>query len=179
MIEQGKIRPSWAVFSAREAGEKRPVKVTVFSRDAAKRQAAMELGADGFVDLTSSHSMLRAENSVDVFIDTCPRDSGCDFLRLCKINGTLVRVGIPSADQAGLQTSWHPLIFTSKKVAGSIACGSIRTKEMLHLVSSNLDFFCRPSSWTACKIMPFSEVNEAMKQLQEQQVESFRIVLKW
>ena len=154
-------------------------RVTVFSRDSSKHQAALDLGAD-FVDTSSPPAMMRAEGRIDVFIDTCPANTGIDsLLRLCKINGTLVRLGIPSAGEAELQASWHPLIFTSKKVAGSIACGSKRLKEMLHLVSTNLDFFCTSSSWAACKVVPFSEVNEAMRQLQEQRMEAFRIVLKW
>ena len=151
-------------------------KVTVFSQNHEKRQRALDLGADDFVDTSSTISMLRAANSIDVFIDTCPVNQDLDeMLRLCKINGTLVRVGIPFVQEEA-RASWHPLIFSAKKVTGSIACGTKHTKEMLHLVAND-DFSKTP--WAVAKVMPFSEVNEAMRLLQEQRMESFRIVLQW
>ncbi|CAE7264721.1 adhC2 [Symbiodinium sp. CCMP2456] len=163
-----------------QLAKKMAAKVTVFSASTGKREAALLVGADEFVDTASSASMMRAENSIDVFFDTSPVNTGLNqFMRLLKINGTFVRVGIPFASDAELQASWHPLIFSARKVVGSIACGRRRTKEMLHLVYNNLDFFSQSSAWTTSQIRPFSEVNEAMKQLQEQRMESFRIVLQW
>ncbi|CAE7658906.1 adhC2 [Symbiodinium necroappetens] len=163
-----------------QLAKKMGAKVTVFSASAGKREAALEVGADEFVSTASSASMMRAENSIDAFFDTSPVNAGLNqLMKLLKINGTLVRVGIPFAADAELQASWHPLIFSARKVVGSIACGRRRTKEMLHLVYNNLDFFSQSSAWTTSQIRPFSEVNEAMKQLQEQRMESFRIVLQW
>lgn len=163
-----------------QLAKKLGARVTVFSRSTAKRQAALAIGADGFVDTTDTAAMKAAEGTLDVFIDTCPVNQGVDhLLALCKIDGAVVRVGLPPASQQGLQTNWLPLVFTAKKVAGSIVCGSQRTNEMVKLVSENKDFFVGASPWAASTIIPFSQVNEAMDKLRQQSMDAYRIVLKW
>jgi len=163
-----------------QLSKKMGAQVSVFSRGTAKRDAALKIGADTFVDTTDADAMKAAEGSLDVFIDTCPVNNSVDqLLALVNIDGTVVRVGLPPANDQKFETGWLPMIFTAKKVAGSIVCGSKRMNEMLRLVSEDTEFFGDSDPWAASDVQPFSEVNEAMDKLSYQMMSAYRVVLKW
>ncbi|KAJ1631745.1 chaperonin 10-like protein [Pavlovales sp. CCMP2436] len=97
-------------------------------------------------------------------------------LKLSKLYGGK---GIPPASSQGLEADWIPIIFTGKKIGGSIVTGSQRMKLMLKLASEHLDFITDISESTQAVVRPFSEVNEAMESLMSQSSSAYRTVLQW
>eukprot|EP00302_Diacronema_sp_CCMP2436_P040185 CAMPEP_0180030326 /NCGR_PEP_ID=MMETSP0984-20121128/27315_1 /TAXON_ID=483367 /ORGANISM="non described non described, Strain CCMP 2436" /LENGTH=365 /DNA_ID=CAMNT_0021955389 /DNA_START=19 /DNA_END=1116 /DNA_ORIENTATION=+ len=154
-------------------------KVVAFSGSESKRAAAMAAGADVFVCTKDPKQMADAPK-VDVFLDTVPVNRPLsDVLPLLKFNGSYVRMGIPPASSQGLEADWIPIIFTGKKIGGSIVTGSQRMKLMLKLASEHLDFITDISESTQAVVRPFSEVNEAMESLMSQSSSAYRTVLQW
>ena len=71
--------------------------VTVISRNTTKKKASLDLNADGYIDMNNVEEMTDSQKKFDFIIDTigAPHDIG-SFLRLLKINGKLILLGIPS-----------------------------------------------------------------------------------
>ena len=99
---------------------------------------------------------------------------------MLKFNGTYCRVGIPQASDMDFKFSYIPLIFTQKKIAGSIVTGTRRMKRMLDMMTDELKTYEHdPEEWN-CKTVSFDQVNEVMDDLANgRNTTNWRYVLKW
>lgn len=156
--------------------------VTALSRSEGKRDKSLAIGADEFhACLADADKMNELAGKFDLIIDTSPANADvAPFMTMLKFNGTYCRVGIPLATDMDFKYSYIPLIFTQKKIAGSIVTGTRRMKRMLQLCLDQLGNYARdPEDWQA-KVVPFEEVNQVMEELKEgKNTKNYRYVLKW
>ena len=154
-------------------------RATAISRSAAKKEGCMADGAFGFLVSTDAEAMKAAAGSFDLIIDTAPVNSDVSqWLDLVKFDGVYCRVGIPSASDMEFKYNYIPLIFTQKKIVGSIVTGTARTRLMLDLAEANKDVFADKPEWHV-DVMDFKDCNEAMDMLVANKNPGFRILLKW
>jgi D-arabinose 1-dehydrogenase-like Zn-dependent alcohol dehydrogenase len=156
-------------------------RVTALSRGNAKKEKCLKVGADAFEGcLGDADKMNALAGKFDVIIDTSPANSDiAPFMSMLKVNGTYCRVGIPSASDMNFAYSYIPLIFTQKKIAGSIVTGTRRMKQMLDLTANNQDFFKDPEDWKA-EVVKFEDINEVMEKLSTgKNGNTKRYLLKW
>jgi D-arabinose 1-dehydrogenase-like Zn-dependent alcohol dehydrogenase len=157
----------------------RGVIVYALSQSPGKRIGALSAGADEFIDMTDPVAVESIKGKLDVIIDTCPMNGPVSpFLDLVKFDGIYCRVGIPMATDMSFSYDYIPLIFTQKKVVGSIVTGTARLAEMLELVMRNMDFMKDSPDWKIEHI-PMDKVNDAMDALQNRTNKGYRIVLTW
>lgn len=156
--------------------------VTALSRSDEKRSKALAAGADEFYPcLGDADACAALAGKFDVIIDTSPVNSDVGaFLGMLKFNGTYVRVGIPSASNMEFTYSYIPLIFTPKKIAGSIVTGTRRMKRMLQMTTDEISKYEHdPEEWNS-KIVDFGKVNEVMDDLANgRNKDNWRYVLTW
>ncbi len=135
-----------------------------------KKERAKELGAQHFVNTRNEEEFKKIAGQLDVIIDTCPVALDINaYMDALTIGGTYCKIGIPAEE---FTYGYIPLIFTAKRIAGSIVSGSRRTNEMLGLASHH-NIRCDVEE------LPFDKINEAMDTLQEGKNKTFRMVLKW
>lgn len=156
--------------------------VTALSRSEDKREKALSAGADEFYAcLGNPDAMNELAGKFDVIIDTSPKNSDVGpFVGMLKFDGTYVRVGIPSASDQDFKFSYIPLIFTQKKIAGSIVTGTRNMKRMLQMTTDELKNYKNdPEEWNS-KIVGFDQVNEVMDDLLNgRNTNNWRYVLTW
>jgi uncharacterized zinc-type alcohol dehydrogenase-like protein len=104
--------------------------VVAFTTSEAKRQDALQLGADEVVVSRERKQMRAHAGSFDLILDTVAASHSLDdYSALLKRDGTLVLVGVPEHP--------HPtpnianLIFKRRAIAGSLIGGLAETQEML------------------------------------------------
>jgi D-arabinose 1-dehydrogenase-like Zn-dependent alcohol dehydrogenase len=154
--------------------------VTAFSRGTSKKVAAIKAGATVFVDTTDEADMAAQAGTLDLLIDTCPINGDlAPLMNLLKFDGTYVRVGIPPGGQDAFNYSWIPLIFTQRKIAGSVVTGTARMKKMFDLIVANKDLCLDCDSSWSLKVIHFSEVNAAMDMLKNGTNKGYRTILEW
>jgi alcohol dehydrogenase (NADP+) len=101
-----------------------------FTSTAAKRQDALDLGADEVVVTREESEMSAHTGTFDLIIDTVAASHDLDaFTNLLKRDGTLVLLGVP--ENAHPSPSVVPLVFGRKAIAGSLIGGVPETQEML------------------------------------------------
>jgi len=153
--------------------------VTAISRSERKKDAILKDGAGSFILSSDPEQMKAAAGSLDVIIDTTPANADvAQFMDLLKFDGTYCRVGIPEAKDAQFSYNFIPLIFTQKKIAGSIVTGSRRMNLLCDVVMRNQDYFLNSSEWKA-ETVPFAQVNEAMERLVKGENKGWRYILAW
>jgi uncharacterized zinc-type alcohol dehydrogenase-like protein len=110
--------------------------VVGFTTSDAKRQDALELGADEVVISRERKQMRAHAGSFDLILDTVAASHSLDdYSALLKRDGTLVLVGVPEHP--------HPtpnianLIFKRRAIAGSLIGGLAETQEMLDFCAEN------------------------------------------
>lgn len=106
------------------------MRTVAFTSTPAKRQDALDLGADEVIVSSDAAEMKRQAGSFDLILDTVAASHSLDaYTKLLKRDGTLVLLGVPAsphpAPSAGL------LIFGRKTIAGSLIGGLPETQEML------------------------------------------------
>jgi len=115
---------------------------TVFSHSSGKKDDALRLGADHFVD---THQALDTKNSFgpyDVIINTVAAEIALDpFLELLKVDGTLVIVGL--SGKPLVVEAW-PFVGKRLSLAGSSVGGIKEIQEMLdfcaeHSITSDVE----------------------------------------
>ncbi|CAM9142516.1 unnamed protein product [Chrysoparadoxa australica] len=154
--------------------------VTAFSRTPAKKEGALQCGANSFVIQTDDDQMEAAKGTLDFILDTCPVNTDLStMLDLLQFGGTYCRVGLPPATNSGFSYDIIPLVFQAKKIAGSVICGSSRTKSMFEVVAANKKRMVEDLPTFSVVRMPFDQVNEAMDKLTSEKLEGYRIVLFW
>ncbi len=155
-----------AVMFAKAIG----AEVWALSSSENKRERAKELGANHFVNSKDPEQMKAITGQLDVIIDTCPVALDLPaFMNALTFGGTYCKIGIPSEE---FTFGYIPLIFTQKKIAGSIVSGSLRTNEMLGIADHH-NIRCEVEE------VPFDQINEAMDILLQGKNKTFRMVLKW
>ena len=104
----------------------------------------------------------------------------CDFSNYPSSSRFTINISITAGANQDFQFQYIPLIFTQKKIAGSIVTGTRRMKHMLQLMTDELkDYGCDPKSWNA-KTVNFDEVNEVMDDLLNgRNTNNWRYVLTW
>ena len=153
--------------------------VYALSTSAHKKEAALAAGADHFVLMTDKEQLKATQGQLDVVIDTTPVNLDISpLMDLVKFGGTLCRLGIPAAVDQDFHGQHIPLIFTQRKLAGSVVTGTKRIKEMLDLVTANIEFMTDTDMWKTEHI-PISQINEAMGNLLSRKNKGYRYVLKW
>jgi alcohol dehydrogenase (NADP+) len=104
--------------------------VVAFTTSPAKRQDALDLGADEVVVSREADEMAAHAGSFDFILDTVAASHDLDaFTALLKRDGTLCLVGVP--EHAHPSPSVGPLVFGRKSIAGSLIGGIAETQEML------------------------------------------------
>lgn len=104
--------------------------VVAFTSTPAKRQDAIDLGADEAVVTREPGEMAVHVGSFDLIIDTVAASHDLDaYVNLLHRDGTLVLLGVP--DSPHPSPSPAGLIFGRKTIAGSLIGGLAETQEML------------------------------------------------
>ena len=129
--------------------------VTVFTTSAAKRAAALELGAARAVLSTDADAMRREAGRFDVIVDTVAHSHDLPLPQL-KLDGTLVLVGVP---EKPLALPAHELFVAGRKQVGGSFIGSVaETREMLE--------FCAEHGVLAdVEVIPIQAINEAYERM--------------
>jgi alcohol dehydrogenase (NADP+) len=115
---------------------------TVFSHSAGKRNDALRLGADDFVDTSNGDELDSRRGQYDLIINTVSADIDLEpYLHLSKVDGDLVLVGLPSRPYA-LDAGW--LVQKRRSISGSMAGGIKELQEMMvfcgeHGITSDIE----------------------------------------
>jgi alcohol dehydrogenase (NADP+) len=125
---------------------------TVLSHSPGKREDALRLGADDFVDTSAPGAFTQHSRRFDFIIDavSAAHNYG-SYLDLLRRDGTMVLVGLP--DQPSLLDA-AKLTDRRRRLAGSVIGGIRETQEMLD--------FCAERGVTAdVEMIPIQDVNDA------------------
>ena len=125
---------------------------TVLSHSPGKREDALRLGADDFVDSSAPGAFTQNSRRFDFIIDavSAAHNYG-SYLDLLRRDGTMVLVGLP--DQPSLLDAGK-LTDRRRRLAGSVIGGIRETQEMLD--------FCAEHGVTAdVEMIPMQDVNDA------------------
>jgi uncharacterized zinc-type alcohol dehydrogenase-like protein len=141
--------------------------VVLFTTTAGKTEDAMRLGAEEVVVSKNAAEMKRQTGSLDFIIDTVSADHDLNaYLRLLKLNGTMVLVGAPEKPASLVSAN---LSFRRRTLAGSIIGGIRQTQEMLD--------FCADKGIAAdIELIRIQQVNEAYERMLKSDVK-YRFVI--
>lgn len=141
--------------------------VTVLSHSFKKKEDALKLGADYFHSTSEAQTFEKLLNHFDLIINTvsAPMDWN-QLLRLLKIDGTMVVVGIPEKE---IPLGAFPLIGGRRRLAGSLIGGCQETQEML-------DFCGTHQIVSEVEVIPIQSVNAAYERVLKSDVR-YRFVI--
>jgi alcohol dehydrogenase (NADP+) len=141
-------------------------RVVVFTTSLSKVKDARRLGADEVVLCTDAEQMKR-QPKLDIILDTVSAAHNVNaFLKLLKVDGTLVLVGLPAES---LPVGAFDLIKGRKSFSGSNIGGIAETQEMLD--------FCAEHNITAdIELITIQQINEAFERLEKGDVH-YRFVI--
>lgn len=118
---------------------------TVISRGKGKKESALALGADNFIDSTDPDEMKAAEGSIDFIINCIAADHDiASYMKLLNTFGKMVLVAIPPSQ---LPIKAFDLIGGNKSIVGSLIGGIAETQVPyynVYLLISVLFLFCIP-----------------------------------
>jgi uncharacterized zinc-type alcohol dehydrogenase-like protein len=125
---------------------------TVLSHSPGKRESALRLGADDFVDTSAPGAFEQHRRRFDFIIDAVSAAHGYgQYLDLLRRDGTMVVVGLPDRPSP---LDAAKLTDRRRRLAGSVIGGIRETQEMLD--------FCAEHSVTAdIEMIPIQDVNDA------------------
>jgi alcohol dehydrogenase (NADP+) len=143
-------------------------KTVAFTTTPAKRQDAIDLGADEAVVSRDPEEMKAQQGSFDLIIDTVAASHSLDdYTNLLKRDGTLVLLGAP--DSPHPSPNVMNLIFARRCIAGSLIGGLPETQEMLD--------FCAGNGITAdIEVIKAQEINDAYERMLKSDVR-YRFVI--
>lgn len=154
-------------------------KVIAMSSSADKKEAALAAGAHQFVCVKDKSAMAEISGKLDFILETSPANGDlAPYMGCLKINGTYVRVGIPTANDQKFSYNYIPLIFQNQRIVGSVVTGSKRMADMFELIGKNIDKVMDGDIWKT-QHMKMEQVNEAMEMLKNRKNKGYRIVLNW
>ena len=165
--------------AAIKLGKLRGCVMYAISGSEGKRQAALSAGASHFVCTANAAEVDEVKGKLDVLIDSTPVNQDvAPLLAYLKMGGVYCRVGIMAAKDQNFSSAFLPLVFQSHRIAGSCVTGSYRMKEMLDLVTANIDFMKDTDMWKT-EHVPIADINEAMDNLLSRKNKGYRYVLEW
>jgi len=124
--------------------------VTCLSRGTAKRETALALGANAYIDTKNSEEVKAATGTFDVIINTIAVNHDIHpYIGMLSQDGTVVMVG---AFATPLQVSVFPLIMGRKKIMGS-ATASVGELEAMMAFAARKDINCMIEMCTAEGLM--------------------------
>lgn len=139
--------------------------VTAISSSPAKKEQALEFGADHFIDSNDRTGMRRADYGHDLLI--CTANDGINWetlLMTLKKRGRLILVGFPDLKMNSTDLVAHDLSIT-----GSLLGNPPTMREMLAFAQEH-------DISPVVELMPMSQVNEALQKVKENKAR-YRIVL--
>ncbi len=142
--------------------------VVAFTTSEAKRQDALDLGADEVVVSRNADEMAAHANSFDFILNTVSASHSLDaFTALLKRDGTLCLVGVP--EHAHPSPDVAALIFKRRSIAGSLIGGIAETQEML-------DFCAQHGIVSEIEKIDIQEIETAYERMQKSDVK-YRFVI--
>ncbi|MBS1949244.1 MAG: NAD(P)-dependent alcohol dehydrogenase [Bacteroidetes bacterium] len=140
--------------------------VTVFTTSISKADDAKRLGADEVV-LSTNREQMKAQSKFDLILDSVSANHDVNaFLRILKVDGALVLVGLPVEQ---LPVGAFSLVHGRKSFSGSNIGGIRETQEVLD--------FCAAHHITAdIELIRVNQINEAFDRLQKGDVK-YRFVV--
>ncbi|PXA76763.1 zinc-binding dehydrogenase [Caulobacter sp. D4A] len=142
--------------------------VVAFTTSEAKRQDALDLGADEVVVSRNADEMAAHANSFDFILNTVSVSHSLDaFTALLKRDGTLCLVGVP--EHAHPSPDVAALIFKRRSIAGSLIGGIAETQEML-------DFCAEHGIVSDIEMIRIQEIETAYERMQKSDVK-YRFVI--
>jgi uncharacterized zinc-type alcohol dehydrogenase-like protein len=139
-----------------------------FTTSEAKRQDALDLGADEAVVSRNAEEMAAHSGSFDFILNTVAASHDLDaFTALLKRDGTLCLVGVPEHPHPS--PSVGALIFGRKSIAGSLIGGIAETQEML-------DFCAENGIVSEIETIPVQQIDQAYDRMQRSDVR-YRFVI--
>lgn len=145
--------------------------VTLFTHSEHKRDDALRLGADHVV-LSGDRKAMRAyTGQLDTIINTISAAHDLNtWLKLLKVNGAMVLVGLPANGSDHAPVKAGNLIRKHCILTGSFIGGIAETQEML-------DFCGKHDITSDVEVLPLDQVNEALERLEKNDVK-YRFVLE-
>lgn len=141
-------------------------KVTVLSHSANKREAALALGADGFVATCDANAFKENLKRFDFILDTVSAAHDYNaYLELLKRDKNMVLVGIPDP----IPLSAASLVMQRRHLSGSLIGGIRETQEML-------DFCAEHGVLSDVEVIPIQQVNAAYERVLKSDVR-YRFVI--
>ena len=140
--------------------------VTVFTTSQNKADDALRLGADNVV-LSKDKAQMKACPKQDMILDTVSAKHDLNvYLRLLKIDGSLVLVGLPAEP---MEVSAFSVVNGRKSLSGSSIGGIAETQEVLD--------FCAEHNITAdIELIGVNQINDAFERLEKGDVK-YRFVI--
>jgi len=140
--------------------------VTVLSHSAGKRDDALALGAEDFIDTSEKDAFTIHNCRFDFILDTISAQHDYNaYLGLLRRDCTMVLVGIPDP----MPLSAVPLVIQRRRLAGSLIGGIRETQEML-------DFCAEHGVSADVELIPIQRINEAYERILKSDVK-YRFVI--
>ena len=109
--------------------------VTVLGRSLDKSDDAKAFGATRYLQTTNAATFAENKNTFDIILNTTSGDLAVDdFLSMLRVGGSLINVGLPSAD---VHFNPFSLVASMKSISGSNTGGIAETQAMLDFCSQN------------------------------------------
>lgn len=110
-------------------------KVTVLSQSLKKMEDGLRLGADEYYATSDQGTFETLAGSFDLILNTVSANLDLDaYLRLLKLDGTLVELGMPERPMTVTAPS---LVMGRRRLAGSLIGGIAETQEMLNFCAEH------------------------------------------
>jgi uncharacterized zinc-type alcohol dehydrogenase-like protein len=141
--------------------------VTVLSQSLRKQEDGKRLGADHFYATSDPETFTKLERYFDLIINTVSAEMDWNqYLKLLKVDGAMVVVGIPEKENAVAAAS---IVMGRRSLAGSAIGGIQETQEML-------DFCGKQKIVSDVEVIPIQQVNEAYERVLKSDVR-YRFVI--
>lgn len=141
--------------------------VTVLSTSASKKEDAMKLGAHRFVVTKDEEAIKEVSGYFDFILDTVSSAHDLNlYIAMLKTHGTICCLGI---DTAVSEIAMVPVVFSGKKIAGSLIGSVAETQEML-------DFCAEKNITSDIELIDISYINEAYQRMLKSDVK-YRFVI--
>ena len=139
-----------------------------FTTSEAKRQDALDLGADEVIISRDADDMAKHAGSFDLIINTVAASHNLDaYTTLLKRDGTLCLLGVPEHPHPSPNV--FPLIFRRTAIAGSLIGGIAETQEML-------DFCAEKDIVADIEMIRIQDIDAAYERMQKSDVK-YRFVI--
>jgi len=128
---------------------------SVLSHSPSKREDALRLGADEFIDTSDPEAFTKHAGRFDFILDTVSAVHDLNaYLGLVALDGTMVLVGLPDPMPVGA----FPLVGKRRRLAGSMIGGIAETQEML-------DFCAQKGISADIEVIPMQQIDVAYERM--------------